>query len=213
MKMLGVERIVAVSACGSLREDFVPGEIVVPQQLFDQTENRARSFFEDGIVAHITPADPFCPDLSSALVKSVQSADGRVHHGGTYITIPGPRFSTKAESNTYRGWGMSIIGMTTCPEAFLAREAEICYAVMAHVTDYDVWHTREEPVTVERIVQTLRSNTRLAQTAISILVDELEAPRLCDCSTAMNDTLLTDPEKISPEVKQRLGILVERYLT
>jgi 5'-methylthioadenosine phosphorylase len=212
MKMLGVDRIVAVSACGSLREDYAPGDVVVPEQLFDRTENRPRSFFEEGIVAHITPADPFCSHLSQALAKSVEAAGGCVHRGGIYITIPGPRFSTRAESNTYRGWGMSIIGMTTCPEAFLAREAEMCYAVMAHVTDYDVWHIAEEPVTVERIIQTLQANTKLAQAAIYILIDELDSSRTCDCSSALKDTLLTDPEKLTSEVKRRLGILVERYL-
>lgn len=212
MKMLGVDRIISVSACGSLREDFAPGDIVIPEQLFDRTENRPRSFFKHGIVAHITPADPFCPDLSQALGKSVGSAGGRVHHGGTYITIPGPRFSTKAESNTYRSWGMSIIGMTTSPEAFLAREAEICYAVMAHVTDYDVWHTSEEVVTVERIVRTLQANMKLVQAAIFILLDELDTSRTCECSNALKDTLLTDLEKVTPEAKRRLGILVERYL-
>ncbi len=212
MKMLGVDRIVAVSACGSLREDYVPGEIVIPEQLFDRTENRQRSFFDRGIVAHVTPADPFCPHLSQALAKSVEAAGGCVHHGGTYITIPGPRFSTRAESNTYRGWGMSIIGMTTCPEAFLAREAEMCYVVMAHVTDYDVWHTSEEPVSVERIVQILRENTKLAQAAVYRLVDELDSSRTCRCTNALKDTLLTDPQKLTPDVKRRLGILVERYL-
>ncbi len=212
MKMMGVDRIVAVSACGSLREDYAPGEIVVPDQLFDRTEGRPRSFFDRGIVAHISAADPFCPDLSQTLAASVESAGGRVHRGGTYITIPGPRFSTKAESNTYRGWGMSIIGMTTCPEAFLAREAEMCYAVMAHVTDYDVWHTSEESVSVERIVRTLQKNTELSQAAINILVDELDGLRACDCADALKDTLLTDPEELDPEATRRLGILVERYL-
>jgi len=212
LKMMGVERIVAVSACGSLREDYVPGEIVVPDQLFDRTEGRPRSFFDRGIVAHISAAEPFCADLSETLAASVESAGGRVHRGGTYITIPGPRFSTKAESNTYRGWGMSIIGMTTCPEAFLAREAEMCYAVMAHVTDYDVWHTSEEPVSVERIVRTLRENTKLAQAAIIILVDRLDASRTCDCANALQDTMLTDSDHLKSETARRLGILVERYL-
>jgi len=212
LKMMGVERIVAVSACGSLREDYVPGEIVVPDQLFDRTEGRPRSFFDRGIVAHISAAEPFCADLSETLAASVESAGGRVHRGGTYITIPGPRFSTKAESNTYRGWGMSIIGMTTCPEAFLAREAEMCYAVMAHVTDYDVWHTSEETVSVERIVRTLRENMELAQVAINNLIDEMDGSRACDCADALKDTVLTDPEHLDPEAARRLGILVERYI-
>ncbi len=144
LKALGVERIVSISACGSLREDYAPGEVVVPDQLFDFTRKRKSSFFEDGLVAHISVANPFCEDLSMKLFAAVQSTGAACHSGGSLITIEGPRFSTKAESNTYRSWGMSIIGMTASPEAFLAREAELCYAVMAHVTDYDVWHTSEE---------------------------------------------------------------------
>ncbi|MGB2896349.1 MAG: S-methyl-5'-thioadenosine phosphorylase, partial [Anaerolineales bacterium] len=137
LKMFGVERVLAVSACGSLREDYVPGEIVVPDQLFDRTVSRSRSFFESGLVTHISVADPFCPDLSELVASSTEAVSGSVHRGGSYITIEGPRFSTRAESNIYRAWGISIVGMTTSPEAFLAREAEMCYAVMAHVTDYD----------------------------------------------------------------------------
>jgi 5'-methylthioadenosine phosphorylase len=136
LKSLGAERIVSVSACGSLREEYAPGHIVIPDQVYDNTHGRARSFFGGGWVAHVSVADPFCPDLSRQLESAVTSAGGTVHGSGTFITIEGPRFSTKAESNTYRSWGMSIIGMTCAPEAFLAREAEICYATMAHVTDY-----------------------------------------------------------------------------
>jgi 5'-methylthioadenosine phosphorylase len=135
LKALGVERIVSVSACGSLREDYVPGDIVVPDQVFDMTRGRVRSFFGEGLVAHISIADPFCSDLSQRVYQAVQGAGGKAHQGGAFIIIEGPRFSTKAESHTYRSWGMSIIGMTTAPEVFLAREAEICYAMMAHVTD------------------------------------------------------------------------------
>ena len=138
LKSLGVERIVSISACGSLRQDYAPGHIVIPDQLFDNTKNRVYTFFGEGLVAHVGVADPFCLDLSKQLEEAVRTTDATVHTGGTFITIEGPRFSTKAESNTYRAWGMSIIGMTAAPEAFLAREAEMCYAVMAHVTDYDV---------------------------------------------------------------------------
>jgi len=136
LKMFGVKRVLAISACGSLREDYVPGEIVIPDQLYDHTVSRTRSFFESGLVTHISVADPFCPDLSKTVASSTEEVSGSVHRGGSFITIEGPRFSTRAESNIYRAWGMSIIGMTTSPEAFLAREAEMCYAVMAHVTDY-----------------------------------------------------------------------------
>ncbi|HKG55592.1 MAG TPA: S-methyl-5'-thioadenosine phosphorylase, partial [Anaerolineales bacterium] len=149
LKSLGVERIISISACGSLQEQFAPGHIVIPDQIYDNTHGRARSFFGEGLVAHVSVADPFCSDLSDQLEEAVRLAGGVLHRGGSLITIEGPRFSTKAESNTYRGWGMSIIGMTASPEAFLAREAEICYATMAHVTDYDVWHVSEAPVTVE----------------------------------------------------------------
>ncbi|MRR30451.1 S-methyl-5'-thioadenosine phosphorylase, partial [bacterium] len=146
LKSLGVERIVSISACGSLREDYAPGHIVIPDQIYDNTHLRPRSFFGDGLVTHISIADPFCKDLSDLVESAVRSTGTTTHRGGSIITIEGPRFSTKAESSTYRSWGMSIIGMTTSPEAFLAREAEICYSVMAHVTDYDVWHVSETPV-------------------------------------------------------------------
>ena len=166
LKSLGVNRILSISACGSLREDYAPGEIVIPDQLFDFTRQRKTTFFGDGLVAHISPANPFCGDLSEQTFQAVQTTGDNAHQGGEFITIEGPRFSTKAESNTYRSWGMSLIGMTTSPEAFLAREAEICYAVMAHVTDYDVWHTSEEAVTVEIVIETLTRNTKIAHRAI-----------------------------------------------
>ncbi len=155
LKSIGVTRIVSVSACGSLREDFRPGQIVIPNQLVDFTSLRQKSFFGEGIVAHIGSAEPFCKDLSNLVNEALKSCGVVVHNSGTYITIEGPRFSTKAESNLFREWGMSIIGMTACPEAFLAREAEICYVTMAHVTDYDVWHTNELPVTVEMVIKVL----------------------------------------------------------
>jgi 5'-methylthioadenosine phosphorylase len=211
LKSLGVGRVVSVSACGSLREDYVPGHVVVPDQIFDHTHLRARSFFGDGIVGHVSVPDPFCPDLSSRLAKSVETAGGQVHEGGASITIEGPRFSTRAESHTYRTWGMAIIGMTTSPEAFLAREAEMCYAVMAHVTDYDVWHVSEEPVTVERVVQILNANASLAQKALAELVARLPDDRPCDCADALRDAILTRRDRIPAEALQRLNLLVGRY--
>jgi 5'-methylthioadenosine phosphorylase len=212
LKSLGVERIVSISACGSLREDYAPGEVVVPDQVFDMTRGRARSFFGEGLVAHISVADPFCPDLSQWVYSAVQLAGGIVHQGGAFITIDGPRFSTKAESHTYRSWGMSIIGMTTSPEVFLAREAEMCYAVMAHVTDYDVWHTSEEPVTVEMVIEILHRNTELAQQAVCLLARELTSKRTCICPNALATALITQQDKIPPETRQRLAIFVEKYL-
>ena len=212
LKMLGVERILSVSACGSLREDYVPGEIVVPDQLFDHTRNRKRTFFEDGLVAHVSVADPFCSDLNQRIAESVEQADGTVHRGGTFITIEGPRFSTKGESSAYRAWGMDIIGMTTSPEAFLAREAELCYGVMAHVTDYDVWHVSEEPVSVEMVIRTLRANTELAQQAIANLVGSLPAERACECGSALEFAIITQPDRVSKATRERLALLVGRYL-
>ena len=212
LKSLGVERIISVSACGSLNEDYAPGHIVIPDQIYDHTQNRARSFFGDGLVAHLSVADPFCADLSDQLESAVRSAGGVVHRGGTFITIEGPRFSTRAESTTYRSLGMSIIGMTAAPEAFLAREAEICYATMAHVTDYDVWHISEAPVTVEMVIQTLKKNTVLAQSSVQILVRELNRQRNCDCVNALAAALITRKEVIPAETRQKLDLLVKKYL-
>jgi 5'-methylthioadenosine phosphorylase len=213
LKMLGVERLVSVSACGSLREDFVPGDVVVPNQLFDRTHGRARSFFGEGLVAHVSVATPFCTHLSELCVESISQSGGTVHKGGAFITIEGPRFSTRVESNTYRAWGMSIIGMTTSPEAFLAREAEMCYSVMAHVTDYDVWHLTEEPVTVETVVRILKANTQLAQQALVYLAAHLPEERECDCEHALRDALITDERKIPPETREKLSLLIGKYLT
>lgn len=212
LKTIGVERIISISACGSLREDYAPGDIVIPDQLYDHTSQRPRTFFEEGLVAHISVAEPFCRDLSGHLKTSVEDAGGTVHPGGSYITIEGPRFSTRAESNTYRAWGVSIIGMTTSPEAFLAREAEICYSVMAHVTDYDVWHQSEEPVTAEMVFKIVQGNMALAQDSIRHLLATLPDERACDCDQALKAALTTHPESISSEARERLAPLVERYL-
>jgi 5'-methylthioadenosine phosphorylase len=213
LKTLGVERVISVSACGSLRKDFAPGSVVIPDQLFDYTRDRPRSFFGEGLVVHVGVADPFCPEVSTALTEGLRSAGGTVHAGGSFITIEGPRFSTRAESNTFRAWGMSIIGMTTCPEAFLAREAEMCYAVMAHVTDYDVWHLSEEPVTVEMVVRTLHSNTHLAQAAIGEALSRLPEARGCNCPNALTDAIITARDSVPPDTLSKLAALVRRHLT
>jgi 5'-methylthioadenosine phosphorylase len=212
LKSLGVERIVGISACGSLREDYAPGDLVIPDGLFDFTKGRKRTFFRDGLVAHIGVADPFCSSLSDAVFEAVHATGASVHKGGDFITIEGPRFSTKAESNTYRSWGMSIIGMTTSPEAYLAREAEICYAVMAHVTDYDVWHISEEPVTVEMVIAVLNRNTEIAQNAIRNLLGNLDSPRDCECGNALASALITNPEVIPASTRKKLDLLVKKYL-
>ncbi len=211
-KLLGVERIVSINACGSLRDDYAPGHIVIPDQLYDNTKRRPLTFFGNGLVAHAGVADPFCPDLSAELEKSVAQTGATVHAGGSFIIIEGPRFSTKAESNTYRLWGMSIIGMTAVPEAFLAREAEICYAVMAHITDYDVWHVNEAPVTVEMVIKILNQNTDIAQKAVSNLINNLEDERSCDCVDAMSTAIITNPAAIPAETRQDLDPLIKKYL-
>jgi 5'-methylthioadenosine phosphorylase len=212
LKTLGVERIVSISACGSLREDYAPGQIVIPDQIYDNTRDRARSFFGEGLVGHISAASPFCEDLSGQLESAVKATGTVTHRGGTFITIEGPRFSTRAESHVYRSWGMSLVGMTTSPEAFLAREAEICYAVMAHVTDYDVWHISKAPVTVEMVIRILNKNTELAQEAIRRLVEGLNPKRDCDCDHALADALITQRDIIPDETRKRLGPLIDKYL-
>lgn len=212
LKAVGVERVVSVSACGSLRPEIEPGRLVVPDQLFDATRGRPRSFFGEGVVVHLSAPDPFCPALSERLAVAAEAAGAAVIRGGTTITIEGPRFSTRAESRAYRAWGMSIIGMTTAPEAFLAREAELCYAVLAHVTDYDVWHLDERPVTVEMVVEQIRRNAVQAEAVLRQLVRALPFPRACSCSTALQDAFVTPPASLSAEAHRRLGLLVERYL-
>lgn len=211
-KLLGAERIVSISACGSLREDYAPGEIVIPDQLYDNTRTRPRSFFGEGLVAHIGVADPFCDDLSRQLEEAVQETGAVVHSGGALITIEGPRFSTRAESEVFRGWKMSLIGMTACPEAFLAREAEICYAAMAHVTDYDVWHVSKAPVSVEMVVETLNKNTQIAQAAVTKLLERLDPARHCNCSNSLAGALITQPDKIPAATLSKLEPLVKKYL-
>jgi 5'-methylthioadenosine phosphorylase len=195
-----------------LREDYAPGEIIIPDQVFDFTRGRQRTFFGEGMVAHISVANPFCTDLSEHIFQAVETTGINVHSSGSFITIEGPRFSTKAESNTFRAWGRSIIGMTTSPEAFLAREAEICYAVMAHVTDYDVWHTSEEPVTVEIVIEILNRNTEVAQDAVRHLASNLPDLRDCHCSSALADALITDSDVITEETRERLNLFVGKYL-
>lgn len=212
LKSIGIERVLSISACGSLRDDYMPGDIVVPDQLFDLTRNRSRTFFGGGLVAHINVANPFCRDFSGSLIDALKNTDATVHGRGAFITIEGPRFSTRAESNVYRSWGMSIIGMTTSPEAFLAREAELCYAVMAHVTDFDVWHITEEPVTVEMVVEVLNRNTVIAQQAVRELLKILPEDRACGCSTALADALITDPRVVPDETRNRLDLLIGKYI-
>jgi 5'-methylthioadenosine phosphorylase len=213
MKMLGVPRIVSISACGSLREDYAPGHIVIPDQVVDFTRSsRLHSFFGEGLVVHVGTANPYCEDLTARVFQAVSQTGVTTHAGGTLITVEGPRFSTRAESNLFRSWGMSIIGMTACPEVFLAREAEMCYVTMAHVTDYDVWRVSTEPVSVDMVIQTLNKNTSVAQQALENLVEVLPANQTCGCNVALKDTFITNPGLVQTETRRKLRLLVDKYL-
>ncbi len=213
LKMLGVRKVLGVSACGSLKEELAPGHIVIPDQLFDMTKDRRRTFFGNGLVAHVGVADPFCPDLAEVAAKAVEDAGGTVHRGGTFVTIEGPRFSTRGESAMFREWGFSIIGMTTSPEAYLAREAEMCYAVMAHITDYDVWH--DEPVTLDMVMKTFQKNLKTAQQSVINAVETLgtmdEESLMCDCENALESAFVTDPAVVPAETLIALKAIVGRY--
>ena len=211
LRALGVERIVSISAVGSLREDIRPLDMVVPDQIIDRTRARASSFFGDGIVAHVGFADPYCPELSGALSDAARLQQVTTHAGGTYVVMEGPQFSTRAESELYRAWGASVIGMTALPEAKLAREAEICYATLAFATDYDVWHESEDDVTVEVVFQHLMENVAAAKQIVSDLVRSIPSERNCVCESALRDAIITNPASISEEVRLRLGPILRRY--
>ncbi len=215
LKSLGVERVIAISAVGSMREDIAPLDLVVPDQLFDRTTSRPRTFFDGdaGCVAHVSLADPFCAATSAALYAAAAAeATSRVHQGGTYLCIEGPQFSTRTESRIFRSWGIDIIGMTGMPEARLAREAELCYSMLALVTDYDVWHEEEEAVTVQIVVERLHRNADAAQKTLQALIPRLTTVAPCACHTALQHAIVTDPAAISPESRERLGLLLGRYL-
>jgi 5'-methylthioadenosine phosphorylase len=213
LKSLGVNRVISVNACGSLREDYQPGDLVIPDQILDMTKSRINTFFRDGLTAHVGTADPYCPDLSQHLHQALQEGGARVHEGGAFVVIEGPRFSTRIESNTFRSWGMAIIGMTAAPEAFLAREAELCYASIAHITDYDVWHTKEEEVSVEMVLKILSKNTAHVKGAISYLAENPPtSSRDCNCLSALESAIITNPEVVPGVLRQRLELLVSKYL-
>ncbi len=213
LKSLGVRFILSVNACGSLREDYAPGHIIIPDQIYDNTksERGGRSFFTEGVVGHIGVADPFSTELAQVLYDATRRVEGAVvHKGGNLVVIEGPRFSTRGESNIYRQWGCSIIGMTNAPEAFLAREAEIAYAIMAHVTDYDVWH--EEPVNVEMVIRTLNHNLQIAQAAVANAVEMLDAAAVWACHTALDYAFITARDAMPPEKLAQLKPIVGRAL-
>lgn len=211
-KSLGVERVIASNAVGSLREDLEPRTLVVPDQLFDRTRHRDYSFFGDGMVVHQGFAEPFCPDLSGTLQDAAETAtDAAVEEGGTYVTIEGPQFSTRAESEFYREQGFDIIGMTAIPEAKLAREAELCYATIAGVTDWDVWKT-DSQVSLEEVLENASHNESAIQAAVGNAIESLAAERDCECDSALAGTINTDPEHIPVETLESVDLLVDEYL-
>lgn len=208
LKSLGVEQVISISAVGSLQEPIRPLDMVIPDQLIDRTRGRPSTFFENGIVAHVSFAEPFCPVMRALLVESVKETDTVVHDGGTYVVMEGPPFSTIAESKLYRSWGASIIGMTALPEAKLAREAEMCYATLACATDYDVWHDDHEAVTVDLVVANLMHNVATAQDVLRRVVTRLPDKRECGCATALTDAVITSPDVMTPSAKSRLKLLL-----
>ena len=214
MKLLGVEYILSVSAVGSLQEQYAPTDMVIPDQFFDRTRARAKesTFFGEGIVAHMTFAHPVCDELGDILEASCKEVGVKTHRGGTYLCMEGPAFSTKAESNVYRQWGMDIIGMTNLQEAKLAREAEICYATLALVTDYDCWHPDHDSVTVDLIIANLMQNAATAQRMIAGIVAKLPAERTCACKDALATAIITRPEQIPAKIKKDLAPIIGRYV-
>ena len=212
LKVLGVERIVSFSAVGSLREEVSPLDMVLPDQLIDRTKTRPSTFFGDGIVAHVGFADPFCPEMAPIVEASARDSGACTHLGGSYVVMEGPQFSTRAESELYRSWGASVIGMTALPEAKLAREAEMCYSTIALVTDYDCWREGEEIVSVELVVGRLQQNIERSRSIIRALVRRFPADRTCTCADALENAIITDPSRIRPEARARLSVIVDKYL-
>jgi 5'-methylthioadenosine phosphorylase len=210
MKMLGVERILSLSAVGSLKEEHAPLDFVVPDQFFDRTKGRVSTFFGDGLVAHVSFADPVCPELAAVAVESGRNLGITTKRGGTYLCMEGPAFSTRAESNVYRSWGMDVIGMTNLQEAKLAREAEICYVTIAMVTDYDCWHEGHDAVTVDQIIATLTENAANACRLVKQIVSALPA-RTCKCGSALRHAIITDRAAIPAPVLKKLELLVGKY--
>jgi len=212
LKALGVERIIAVNAVGSFRQELKPGDLVIPDQLIDRTRHRPDSFFGEGIVVHIAFADPFCPVLSKILYDAARKTKANVHFGGTCVVMEGPAFSTRAESRLYRSWGADIIGMTAIPEAKLAREAEICYGMVAGVTDYDSWQEKSQRLVVGDIIKTLRSNIDAIREIIKLAVAEVPAERDCECASAMSVAIATSRKNIAAPVRKKLDLLIGKYL-
>lgn len=213
MKKMGVQRIISVSAVGSMKEKIAPGHIVIPDQFFDRTQGkRASSFFGNGVVGHVQFADPICSELSQVLFESAQISGAKVHKGGTYLCIEGPNFSTRAESTIFRSWGVDVIGMTNIPEARLAREAEICYGTVALATDYDCWHDSHDDVTVEAVLAIIKQNVSMARNIIKHSVTALKGGTQCDCSEALKYAIMTDHSAIPEKTRQDLAPIIGKYL-
>ncbi len=213
MKKLGVERIISVSAVGSMKEEIVPGHIVIPDQFFDRTQGkRASTFFGEGVVGHVQFADPVCGDLSAVLHQAAVEVGATVHRGGTYVCIEGPNFSTRAESNVFRSWGVDVIGMTNLPEARLAREAEICYGTVALATDYDCWHQEHDDVSVEAVIAIIQQNVATARNIIREAVSKLSGERCCACGDALQYAIMTRKDLIPAETAQKLEVIMGRHL-
>lgn len=210
-KKLGVEWIISISAVGSMREEIRPLDLVIPDQFFDWTRQRVTSFFGNGIVAHVGMADPVCPDLADRLEKATRATGATVHRGGTYLCIEGPQFSTKGESRIYRRWGVDVIGMTNMPEAKLSREAELCYATLALVTDYDVWHESEAHVSVEAVIANLNRNVSTAREVLRRSIPEVGPPRRCACPSLLRNAVITSPKAFPPRMRKALGLLLDKY--
>ena len=212
LKKLGVERIISVSAVGSLREEIAPGHLVVPDQFIDRTTQRPSTFFGRGVVAHVSLANPFCGELSKVLVKTARQEGADVHSGGTYLCMEGPQFSTRAESHLYRSWGAHVIGMTNLQEAKLAREAEICFGTLALATDYDCWNDQAGDVEIEHVLTVLKQNVALAQRTIARAAAELSAPRSCGCVSALKDAIITERARIPKKIRAELQPIIGKYL-
>jgi 5'-methylthioadenosine phosphorylase len=211
LRSLGAEWVISISAVGSMKETIHPLDLVVPDQFYDATRRRVSTFFGEGVVAHVGMADPVCPRLADALEKAARGTGATVHRGGTYICIEGPQFSTKAESRIYRGWGVDVIGMTNMPEAKLAREAELCYATLALVTDYDVWHESHESVSVEAVIQNLLRNVATAKDVLRRVLPAVEPARMCPCPNLLSNAVITQPSAFPLATRRRLDLLLGKY--
>lgn len=212
-KKLGIQILISASACGSMKKEYAPGDFVIIDQFIDRTKHRNDTFFESGIVAHVSMADPICNALADVLYEAGKTAGAKIHKGGTYLNMEGPQFSTRAESHLYRSWDVDVIGMTNFTEARLAREAEICYASMAMVSDYDCWHESEEEVSVDMIIEVLNKNAKMAQNIVKIAAKKIEGKQpVCACTDALKYALMTSPDVIPGDIKKKLNLLIGKYI-